>query len=92
MGSPPPEPPDAVPALTPDTSKAVTPREMLAAHMAEESCSACHKKIDPWGIAFEHFDGIGRRNDFYSLFGRLDQFPVADFAHVITPVHPAFPA
>ena len=69
LGSPPPEPPDAVPALTPDTSKAVTPREMLAAHMAEESCSACHKKIDPVGFVLESFDPIGRWRETYPVPG-----------------------
>ena len=60
LGNPPPPPPDAVPALTPDTSKAETPKEMLAAHMQEESCAACHKKIDPVGFVLESFDPIGR--------------------------------
>ena len=60
LGNPPPPPPDAVPALTPDTSKSETPKEMLAAHMQEESCAACHKKIDPVGFVLESFDPIGR--------------------------------
>lgn len=82
LGSPPPEPPDAVPALTPDTSKAVTPREMLAAHMAEESCAACHKKIDPVGFVLESFDPIGRWRESYPIPGgknkktRRDPLPV----------------
>ena len=59
--------PDAVPALTPDTSKAVTPREMLASHMAQESCSACHKKIDPVGFVLESFDPIGRWRETYPV-------------------------
>lgn len=67
LGSPPPEPPDALPALTPDTSKAETPREMLAAHMAEESCAACHKKIDPVGFVLESFDPVGRWRETYPL-------------------------
>jgi len=46
--------------LTPDTSKSETPKEMLAAHMQEESCAACHKKIDPVGFVLESFDPIGR--------------------------------
>ncbi len=65
LGSPPREPPDAVPALTPDTSQAVTPREMLAAHMNESSCAGCHKKIDPIGFVFESFDPIGRWRTHY---------------------------
>lgn len=60
MGAPVPAPPNAVPALTPDTSKATTPKEMLAAHMGDESCAGCHKRIDPLGFVMESFDPIGR--------------------------------
>jgi len=73
LGDPARDPPDAVPALTPDTSKAETPREMLAAHMSEESCAGCHKKIDPIGFVFESFDPIGRwRTHYPSLSLRSD--------------------
>lgn len=65
LGDPPRDPPDAVPALTPDTTKAETPREMLAAHMSEDSCAGCHKKIDPIGFVFESFDPIGRWRTHY---------------------------
>ena len=71
LGNAPPPPPDAVPALTPDTSKAETPREMLAAHMQEESCAACHKKIDPVGFVLESFDPIGRwRTEYPKMSGK----------------------
>lgn len=60
LGNPPPPPPDAVPALTPGTGDEVSPREILASHMAEESCAGCHKKIDPVGFVLESFDPIGR--------------------------------
>lgn len=71
LGNPPRDPPDAVPALTPDTTKAETPREMLAAHMSEDSCAGCHKKIDPIGFVFESFDPIGRwRTHYPNLSGQ----------------------
>jgi hypothetical protein len=60
LGDPLPPPPGSVPALTPETGNAVSPRELLAAHMAEESCAGCHKKIDPVGFVLESFDPIGR--------------------------------
>ena len=60
LGDPLPPPPGSVPALTPETGNAVTPRELLAAHMAEESCAGCHKKIDPVGFVLESFDPVGR--------------------------------
>jgi len=65
LGDPLPPPPGSVPALTPGTGNAVTPREMLAAHMAEESCAGCHKKIDPVGFVLESFDPVGRWRTHY---------------------------
>jgi hypothetical protein len=60
LGMPVPPPPDDVPALTPDTQDAKTPRELLAAHTKEKSCMSCHRKIDPLGFVLEHFDPVGR--------------------------------
>ena len=37
-----------------------TLRQRLAAHVEVASCRGCHSFIDPPGLAFEHFDGIGR--------------------------------
>ena len=65
IGSPPPEPPKAVPALTPDTTGTSSPKERLAAHMAEESCASCHREIDPLGFVLENYDPIGRWRDHY---------------------------
>ena len=60
LGISPPEPPDDVPALTPDTRGTSTPREMLAAHTGEDSCLNCHRHIDPLGFALENFDPVGK--------------------------------
>jgi len=60
LGTPPPEPPKDVPALTPDTRGTTTPREMLTAHTQDAACAACHKRIDPVGFALENFDPVGR--------------------------------
>jgi len=59
LGTPPPEPPKSVPALTPDIRGAKTPREMLAAHMADQACTGCHSRIDPIGFMLENFDPVG---------------------------------
>lgn len=72
LGTPPPEPPDSVPALTPDTSLATTVRQRLAAHMSEQSCAVCHREIDPLGFALENFDPVGRWRTTYPNF-RSDQ-------------------
>ena len=68
LGDPPPPPPESVPALTPDTTSATSPRELLAQHASEESCAGCHRKIDPLGFALENFDPVGRWRDHYPIF------------------------
>jgi len=60
LGTPPPEPPKNVPALTPDTRGTSTPREQLTAHTSEPACASCHRRIDPLGFMLENFDPVGR--------------------------------
>ena len=60
LGMPSPPPPKNVPALTPDTRGAKTPRELLAAHTQESSCALCHARIDPVGFVLENYDPVGR--------------------------------
>ena len=68
LGTPTPDPPNSVPALTPDTRGTKNPKERLAAHMASESCAACHKSIDPLGFVLENFDPIGRWREHYPRY------------------------
>jgi hypothetical protein len=65
LGEPPPPPPKNVPAIESDTRGARTIREELDLHRAEESCRACHQKIDPVGFALENFDVLGGWRDRY---------------------------
>lgn len=45
-------------ALSPvDANK--TMRERLTVHRTSPSCAGCHARLDPLGLAFENFDGIG---------------------------------
>jgi hypothetical protein len=60
-----PPPPSGLPAVDPDTRGAVTIRQQLARHRADESCAACHQKIDPPGFALENFDVMGGWRDRY---------------------------
>ncbi|MEO6752896.1 MAG: DUF1588 domain-containing protein, partial [Chthoniobacteraceae bacterium] len=62
IGKPAPPPPANVPALNtpaPDAKK-TTVREKLEQHRADPNCTACHRKIDPLGVAFDNYDAIGR--------------------------------
>ncbi len=43
-----------------------TIRERLAAHAADPNCASCHDRIDPIGLAFEHFDHMGAWRDTWS--------------------------
>ena len=59
LGTPPSPPPLTVGSIEPDTRGTSTIREMLEKHRSVDSCSACHKLIDPPGFALECFDVIG---------------------------------
>lgn len=39
----------------------LTTRERFAAHTADPECVQCHRLIDPFGNAFELFDGMGQQ-------------------------------
>ncbi|CAE7520254.1 unnamed protein product, partial [Symbiodinium sp. CCMP2456] len=34
--------------------------ERIEDHRNHAACKSCHVKIDPWGIAFENFDALGK--------------------------------
>ncbi len=65
LDDPPPPPPANVPELDSESPElaALSVREQLRRHRQEESCASCHKDIDPWGVAFEHFDAVGQWRD-----------------------------
>ncbi|MFM8251050.1 MAG: DUF1592 domain-containing protein [Planctomycetota bacterium] len=69
LGTPPPPPPDDISAIDPDIRGATTIREQLAKHRSTESCSICHREIDPPGFALESFDCIGGWRDNYRVTG-----------------------
>jgi hypothetical protein len=61
LGMPPPAPPANVPPLPESGSvKALTMRQRMEAHRANPVCAACHRSIDPLGLALENFDAVGR--------------------------------
>ncbi len=60
-----PPPPADVPAVEPDIRGAVSIRDQLAKHSSDESCAACHLKIDPQGFALETFDPVGLWREKY---------------------------
>lgn len=66
LGTPPPPPPpdvDNVLKEDSDEKKPLTVPQRLAKHRDNKACSACHRLIDPLGMAFENFDPVGRWRD-----------------------------
>ena len=62
----PPPPPPNLPTLEDqkDHAKGLTLREQLAMHREKTACAGCHNLMDPVGLAFEHYDAIGRFREF----------------------------
>jgi hypothetical protein len=54
-----PSPPANVPPA-PVIMPGVSTRERLSEHEVNAACSACHSLMDPIGLGFENYDGIGR--------------------------------
>lgn len=63
--TPPPPPPDLPQLEDPKNhGKRMTLREQLALHRKKSACAGCHNLMDPVGLAFEHYDAIGRFREF----------------------------
>lgn len=63
LDDPPPPPPPNVPQLDragDPKLKGLTVTQALALHRNDTACTGCHAKIDPWGLAFEEYDAVGR--------------------------------
>ena len=64
LGVPPPPPPPNIPDLdetaTVIDGRALTTRERMAIHRTNPTCNACHRFMDPLGLALDNFDVIGK--------------------------------
>jgi len=67
LGTPPPPPPANVPALEASDAphNGVQPllRDVLKVHRESPMCASCHNRMDPIGLAFENFNGVGLWRD-----------------------------
>ena len=74
LGEPPPSPPPNIPPLPAEAEIAgASVRELLEAHRSQPECAACHDRMDPYGLALEQYDAVGRlrtdkQNTFTTLF------------------------
>jgi hypothetical protein len=55
----PPSPPAGVITTIPE-NPSLTTRQKLEQHRANPSCASCHALFDPYGMAMEHLDAIGK--------------------------------
>ncbi|MDC0274506.1 DUF1592 domain-containing protein, partial [Planctomycetaceae bacterium] len=56
---PPPANVDPIEPIPPQGNK-ITIRQRIEAHANHASCAACHRNIDPLGLAFDQYDAIGQ--------------------------------
>jgi mono/diheme cytochrome c family protein len=66
LGAPPPQPPPGVETnleKDPAQVKVTSLRQRLELHRANPACSACHRLMDPIGLALENFDHAGKWRD-----------------------------
>lgn len=55
-----PSPPAGVPPLPETPPAGLSVRELTELHRQDPKCAGCHDRIDPYGMAMERFDAIGR--------------------------------
>lgn len=63
LGAPAPPPPPNIPPLESAKKpglKNPTVRELMALHRQEALCASCHARMDPIGLAFEHYNALGQ--------------------------------
>ena len=59
--TPPPPPANVDPIEpVPPTGNKITIRQRIEAHAQNANCAACHRTIDPLGLAFDQYDAIGQ--------------------------------
>lgn len=65
LDDPPAPPPPDVPDLNQDLPELVSLplKEQLRLHLENEACAACHRGLDPWGVALDGFDAVGLSRD-----------------------------
>ena len=84
--TPPKEPPPGVPPLDamPNADAAdQNVRARLEAHRHNPVCASCHATLDPYGLALENFDAIGKYRDAYKT-APIDASTITDDGTMFT--------
>ena len=79
-GKPPPPPPPNVGDIkaTPPNAPKTSLRAKIEAHRQDANCAACHRKIDPLGLAWENYDAVGHWRTEESLKDGAGENPKLD--------------
>ncbi len=72
-----PQPPENAQDDNPPFTPTTTAREWSQARRAKTTCGSCHALLDPVGLGFENFDGVG-------LYRTMDRGKVVDAAGELT--------
>jgi len=81
----PPSPPANVDPIEPipPTGNKITIRQRIEAHARNASCAACHRNIDPLGLAFDQYDAVGQWRTRELVPTGMGENPVVDAAGVM---------
>ena len=82
--TPPPPPANVEPIepIPPEGDK-VTIRQRIEAHARNANCAACHRTIDPLGLAFDHYDAIGQLRTRERVPVGVGEDPLVDASGVL---------
>ena len=81
----PPSPPanvDPIEPIPPQGAK-ITIRERIEAHAKNPNCAACHRNIDPLGLAFDQYDAVGQWRARERVPKGVGEDPVVDASGVL---------
>ncbi|WP_345684833.1 DUF1592 domain-containing protein [Novipirellula caenicola] len=79
---PPPANVDPIEPIPPKGNK-ITIRQRIEAHASNASCAACHRNIDPLGLAFDQFDAIGQWRTREHVPTGVGEDPLVDASGVL---------
>ncbi|MCA9081931.1 MAG: DUF1592 domain-containing protein, partial [Planctomycetaceae bacterium] len=79
---PPPANVDPIEPIPPQGTK-ITIRKRIEAHARNASCAACHRNIDPLGLAFDQYDAIGQWRTREQVPTGVGEDPLVDASGVM---------
>ena len=68
---------DPIEPVPPEGNK-ITVRQRIEAHAVNNSCAACHRHIDPLGLAFDQYDAIGQWRTHERVLTGIGPDPTVD--------------